>query len=70
MRGYQSLTSCSHYGLKDFQYYTVVFGTSRAMGVAAQLVWDRGAFARQVRMRTLKTLTVYGLPIERSVPLS
>ncbi|CAD6587858.1 MAG: citrate (Si)-synthase, partial [Cyphobasidiales sp. Tagirdzhanova-0007] len=29
-----------HYGLTQFEYYTVIFGTSRAMA-AAQLVWDR-----------------------------
>ena len=30
-----------HYGLKEFSYYTVLFGTSRAMGVLAQLCWSR-----------------------------
>jgi citrate synthase len=38
-----------HYGIKEHEFYTVMFGVSRAMGVLAQLVWDR----------------VYGLPIER-----
>ena len=38
-----------HYGIKEHEFYTVLFGVSRAMGVLAQLVWDR----------------VYGLPIER-----
>ncbi len=38
-----------HYGIKEYEFYTVLFGVSRAMGVLAQLVWDR----------------VYGLPIER-----
>jgi citrate synthase len=38
-----------HYGIKEFEFYTVLFAVSRAMGVLAQLVWDR----------------VYGLPIER-----
>merc|ERR1711879_622690 len=44
-----------YYGLKDQNYYTVVFAVSRAMGVMAQYVWSRAI----------------GLPIERpkSVPL-
>lgn len=35
-------------------YYTVLFGVSRALGVLASLVWDRGL----------------GLPIERPKSLS
>jgi citrate synthase len=38
-----------HYGIKEFDFYTVLFGVSRALGVLAQLLWDRA----------------YGLPIER-----
>jgi len=38
-----------HYGIKEFEYYTVLFGVSRALGVMASLIWDR----------------VLGLPIER-----
>ncbi|XP_054713360.1 probable citrate synthase 2, mitochondrial [Uloborus diversus] len=38
-----------YYGLKEMQYYTVLFGVSRALGVMASLVWDRGM----------------GLPLER-----
>ncbi|POY74895.1 putative Citrate synthase [Rhodotorula taiwanensis] len=43
-----------HYGLKQFDFYTVTFGTSRAMGGLAQLVWDHAL----------------GLPIERPKSLS
>lgn len=44
-----------HYGIKEYSFYTVLFGVSRAMGVLASLVMDR----------------LYGLPIERpsSYPL-
>ncbi|KAG0592340.1 hypothetical protein M758_1G238700 [Ceratodon purpureus] len=38
-----------YYGLKEQNYYTVLFGVSRAMGVLSQLIWDRAL----------------GLPIER-----
>jgi citrate synthase len=38
-----------HYGLKEHNFYTVLFGVSRALGVLAQLCWDRA----------------YNLPLER-----
>ncbi|EJU04709.1 citrate synthase [Dacryopinax primogenitus] len=31
----------TYYGLDQMQFYTVLFGVSRAFGVAAQLIWDR-----------------------------
>lgn len=30
-----------HFGLKEYEYYTVLFGVSRALGVMASLCWDR-----------------------------
>jgi citrate synthase len=30
-----------HFGLTEFSYYTVLFSVSRAMGMLAQLVWNR-----------------------------
>ena len=38
-----------HYGLVEYEFYTVLFGVSRALGVMASLCWDRAL----------------GLPIER-----
>ena len=38
-----------HYGLKEYTYYTVMFGVSRALGVLASLCWSRAL----------------GLPLER-----
>ncbi|XP_049945166.1 probable citrate synthase 2, mitochondrial isoform X1 [Schistocerca serialis cubense] len=43
-----------YYGLKEMNYYTVLFGVSRALGVMASLVWDR----------------IFGLPIERPKSMS
>lgn len=39
----------THYGVVEYDFYTVLFGVSRAMGVLASLVWDRAL----------------GLPLER-----
>ncbi len=30
-----------HYGIKEYSFYTVMFGVSRALGVLASFVWDR-----------------------------
>jgi len=38
-----------HYGIAEYDFYTVFFGASRALGVLAQLIWSRAL----------------GLPIER-----
>lgn len=38
-----------HYGIKEYQFYTVMFGVSRSLGVLSSLILDR----------------IYGLPIER-----
>lgn len=42
------------YGLKEINYYTILFGVSRALGVFSSLIWDRAL----------------GLPIERPKSLS
>jgi citrate synthase len=34
-----------HYGMTEFPYYTVMFAVSRAMGMCAQLVWNRALLA-------------------------
>lgn len=38
-----------HYGMVEYEFYTVLFGVSRSLGVLASLIWDRAL----------------GLPIER-----
>jgi len=43
-----------HYGVQEFDFYTVLFGVSRALGMTSQLVWARGV----------------GLPIERPKSLT
>jgi len=43
-----------HYGMKEMNYYTVLFGVSRGLGVLASLIWDRAL----------------GLPLERPKSMS
>lgn len=30
-----------HYGVKDYDFYTVLFGIGRALGICANIIWDR-----------------------------
>ncbi len=30
-----------HYGMEEYEFYTVLFGVSRSLGVLASLCWDR-----------------------------
>ncbi|KER27012.1 hypothetical protein T265_05845 [Opisthorchis viverrini] len=44
-----------HYGLTEMQYYTVLFGVSRAQGVLASLLWDRALNLPIERPKSLST---------------
>jgi hypothetical protein len=44
----------THYGMDQMGYYTVLFGVSRAFGVAAQLIWDRALGARECNTRRIR----------------
>jgi citrate synthase len=39
----------THYGLVEYEFYTVLFGVARSLGTLANLIWDRAM----------------GMPIER-----
>jgi len=43
-----------HHGLTEFQYYTVLFGVSRTMGMASQLVLNRAAMAPITRPKAVE----------------
>jgi citrate synthase len=30
-----------HYGVREYEFYTVLFGIGRALGIAANIIWDR-----------------------------
>lgn len=44
-----------HYGLKEYDYYTVLFGVGRALGVCANIIWDRGLGYSLERPKSLTT---------------
>jgi citrate synthase len=50
-----------HYGLNEFQYYTVLFSVSRAMGMMSQLVWNRAVGTALTRPKSVGSLYIKNL---------
>lgn len=44
-----------HFGIKEFDYYTVLFGTSRALGMLSQLILSRGLGEPIERPKSVRT---------------
>ncbi|XP_071811571.1 citrate synthase, mitochondrial-like isoform X2 [Apostichopus japonicus] len=44
-----------HYGLTEMNYYTVMFGVSRALGTMASLIWDRALGFPLERPKSMST---------------
>ncbi len=44
-----------YYGLKEYDFYTVLFGVGRALGIAANIIWDRGLGYAIERPKSLTT---------------
>lgn len=44
-----------HYGVKEYDFYTVMFGVGRALGVAANIIWDRALGYPLERPKSLTT---------------
>jgi citrate synthase len=47
-----------HYGMKEFEFYTVMFGVSRTMGISAQLLSARAAGNPLVRPKSIPMTTL------------
>jgi citrate synthase len=44
-----------HYGVKEYEFYTVLFGIGRAIGVAANILWDRALMYPIERPKSITT---------------
>ncbi|MBN1116256.1 MAG: citrate (Si)-synthase [Bacteroidales bacterium] len=44
-----------HYGVKEYEFYTVLFGIGRAIGVAANIIWDRALMFPIERPKSITT---------------
>ncbi len=47
-----------HYGMKEYEFYTVLFGVSRSLGVLASLCWDRALGLPLERPKSISTAQV------------
>jgi len=47
-----------HFGLKEYEFYTVLFGVSRSLGVLASLCWDRALGYSLERPKSVTTENV------------
>ena len=47
-----------HYGMKEYEFYTVLFAVSRALGVLASLCWDRALNFPLERPKSVSTRVV------------
>jgi len=47
-----------YYGLVEYEFYTVLFGVSRALGVLANLCWDRALGMALERPKSVTTESV------------
>jgi len=44
-----------HYGIKEYDFYTVMFGVGRALGVASNIIWARALGYALERPKSLTT---------------
>jgi len=44
-----------HYGVKEYDFYTVLFGIGRALGVTSNIIWDRGLGYQIERPKSITT---------------
>jgi citrate synthase len=49
-----------HFGMKEYEFYTVLFGVSRSLGVLASLCWDRALSYSLERPKSVTTENVKG----------
>ncbi len=47
-----------HFGMKEYEFYTVLFGVSRSLGVLASLCWDRALSHSLERPKSVTTNSV------------
>jgi citrate synthase len=53
-----------HYGVREYDFYTVLFGVGRALGVLANLVWDRALGYPLERPKSVTTEMLEGWAAE------
>ncbi len=52
-----------HYGVKEYDFYTVLFGIGRAIGITANIIWDRALGYPLERPKSLTTAILEDIAI-------
>ena len=58
-----------HYGISEFEFYTVMFGVGRALGVSANAVWSRALGQPLERPKSLTTAMLEDIAREAKNPV-
>lgn len=53
-----------HYGVTEYDFYTVLFGIGRAVGICANIIWDRALMYSLERPKSLTTEMLEKIAIE------
>lgn len=58
-----------HYGLTEYEFYTVLFGIGRAIGVASNIVWDRALGYPLERPKSMTTDMLEAIASGKSIEI-
>ncbi|HOP12364.1 citrate (Si)-synthase [Lentimicrobium sp.] len=58
-----------HYGIKEYDFYTVLFGIGRAIGICANIIWDRALGYPLERPKSLTTAILEDIAAGRNVEI-
>jgi len=50
-----------YYGITDYDFYTVLFGMGRSIGICANIIWDRALLYPIERPKSLTTSMIEGM---------
>lgn len=56
-----------HYGVKEYDFYTVLFGIGRAIGICANIIWDRALGYPLERPKSITTAMLEDLALGKKI---
>jgi citrate synthase len=57
-----------YYGVREYDFYTVLFGVGRAIGICANVIWDRALMYPLERPKSLTTAMLEEIALKTAVP--
>ncbi len=59
-----------HYGVQEYDFYTVLFGIGRAIGICANIIWDRALLYPLERPKSITTEMVEAIAFKKNAKRS